>query len=64
VGLRQVIGRVIALPARVLRAADGGLVVLLPPAHPYARRLVPPDVGWQLPLPLGLSQSPPCDAHF
>jgi hypothetical protein len=61
-GLRQVIGRVIALPARVLRAADGGLVVLLPPAHPYARRLVPPDVGWQLPLPLG--QSALCDAHF
>jgi len=61
-GLRQVIGRVIALPARVLQAADGGLTLVLPPAHPYARGLAPPPLGWQLPLPL--VDFDPCDAHF
>jgi Transposase DDE domain group 1 len=61
-GLRQVIGRVIALPARVLRSADGSLTLLLPPAHPYARGLAPPGPGWQLPLPL--ADAHPCDAHF
>jgi hypothetical protein len=35
---RQVVGRVIAVPARVLRAVDGGLL-LVPPARPYARAL-------------------------
>ena len=61
-GLRQLIDRVITLPARVLRAADGQLILLLPPAHPYARHLAPPGPTWQLPLPfLDLI---PCDAHF
>jgi Transposase DDE domain group 1 len=61
-GLRQLLGRVIALPARVLRAADGGLLLLVPPAHPYARALAPPGPGWQLPLPL--TGPRPCVAHF
>ena len=46
----------------VLRAADGGLVLLLPPRHPYARALAPPAPGWQLPLPL--PEAYRCDAHF
>ena len=50
-GLRQLIGRVIALPARVLQRADRRLVLLVSPAQPYARRLVPSTAGWQLPLP-------------
>ena len=50
-GLRQLVGRVIALPARVLRTAEGALTLLLPPAHPYASCLVPAAPGWQLPLP-------------
>jgi hypothetical protein len=61
-GLRQLIGRVITLPARVLRTAEGRLALLLPPAHPYARRLVPATTAWQLPLPF--TQFNPCDAHF
>jgi hypothetical protein len=61
-GLRQLLGRVIALPARVLRAADGGLVLVLPPTHPYARGLAPPAPGRQLPLPLLGPHL--CDAHF
>jgi Transposase DDE domain group 1 len=61
-GLRQLLGRVIALPARLLRAADGGLVLLLPPAHPYARALAPPSPGRQLPLPF--IGHHPCVAHF
>ncbi len=61
-GLRQLIGRVITLPARVLRTAEGRLAVLLPPAHPYARRLVPAGPAWQLPLPF--TERHPCDAHF
>jgi DDE family transposase len=61
-GLRQLIDRVISLPARVLQAADGHLTLLLPPTHPYARHLAPPGPTWQLPLPfLDLI---PCDAHF
>jgi hypothetical protein len=61
-GLRQLIDRVISLPARILQAADGHLTLLLPPAHPYARQLAPPGPTWQLPLPfLDLL---PCDAHF
>jgi hypothetical protein len=51
-GLRQLVGRVVALPARVLRAPDGRLLLLLPPLHPYARRLVRDGPGWQPPLPL------------
>ena len=43
-GVRQLIGRVLTVPARVLRAADQHLVLLLSAAHPYARRLVP-DCG-------------------
>ena len=50
-GLRQLVGRVVAVPARVLRTADG-LLLLLPPDHPYARRLVRDGPGWQPPLPL------------
>src|SRR5215211_2057519 len=61
-GLRQLIGRVITLPARVLRTAEGQLALLLPPAHPYARRLVPAGPAWQLPLPF--TEPHPCDAHF
>ena len=61
-GLRQLIGRVIALPARVLRTAEGRLALLLPPTHPYARRLVPAAAAWQLPLPF--TQLNPYDAHF
>ena len=61
-GLRQLVGRVIGLPARVLQIADGRLALLLPPAHPYARRLVPTGPGWQLPLPFG--DFTLCDAHF
>ena len=61
-GLRQLIARVIALPARILQAADGRLTLRLPPAHPYARHLAPPGPTWQLPLPfLDLI---PSDAHF
>ncbi len=56
-GLRQLVGRVVALPARVLRAGDR-LLLLLPPAHPYARRLAPDAPGWQLAF-TALS-----DAHF
>ena len=41
-GLRQLIDRVIALPPRILQAADGRLTLLLPPTHPYARHLAPP----------------------
>ena len=51
-GLRQLLGRVVALPARVLRADDGRLVLLLPPRHPYARRLARAGPAWQIPLPL------------
>lgn len=61
-GLRQLIGRVITLPARVLRTAEGQLNLLLPPTHPYARRLVPTGPAWQLPLPFHCLD--PCDAHF
>jgi hypothetical protein len=50
-GLRQLVGRVVAVPARVLRTAEG-LLLLLPPDHPYARRLVRDGPGWQPPLPL------------
>jgi hypothetical protein len=61
-GLRQLIARVITLPARILQAADGRLTLLVPPTHPYARRLAPPGPTWQLPLPfLDLVL---CDAHF
>ena len=62
-GLRQLIGRVIALPARVLRTGDHRLLLLLSPVHPYARRLVP-AAGWQLPLPLAHRERSCCDAHF
>jgi hypothetical protein len=51
-GLRQLVARVVAVPARVLRAPDGALVLLLPPRHPYARRLARDGPGWQPPLPL------------
>jgi len=61
-GLRQLIDRVIALPARILQAADGRLTLLLPPAHPYARHLAPPGPTWQLPLPF--LDLVPSDAHF
>jgi hypothetical protein len=61
-GLRQLIARVIALPARILRAVDGHLTLLLPPTHPYARHLAPPGPTWQLPLPFLDLVS--CDAHF
>lgn len=63
-GLRQLIGRVITLPARVLRRSDQRLVILLPPTHPYARRLVPTTNGWQLALPFAHRERPRCDAHF
>jgi hypothetical protein len=42
VGLRQLIGRVISLPARLLRTTEGQLILLLPPSHPYAP-------GWPAP---------------
>ena len=61
-GLRQLIDRVIALPARILQAVDGRLTLLLPPAHPYARHRAPPGPTWQLPLPF--LDLVPCDAHF
>jgi transposase-like protein len=61
-GLRQVVGRVIALPARVVRPVGGGLTLLVPPAHPYAHCFVPPPPSRQLPLPL--LDTAPCDAHF
>jgi hypothetical protein len=51
-GLRQLVARVVTVPARVLRAPDGRLLLLLPPGHPYARRLVRAGPGWQPPLPL------------
>jgi hypothetical protein len=63
-GLRQLIGRVISLPARVLCAADQRWVLLVPPAHPYARRLVPAAPGWQIPLPFRHQELAFCDAHF
>ena len=61
-GLRQLIARVITLPARILQAVDGRLTLLLPPTHPYARHLAPPGPTWQLPLPF--LDLVPCDAHF
>ncbi|HKG16898.1 MAG TPA: transposase [Solirubrobacteraceae bacterium] len=61
-GLRQLIGRVITLPARVLRTAEGQLALLLPPTHPYARRLVPTGPACQLPLPF--TDLRLRDAHF
>jgi hypothetical protein len=57
-GLRQLIGRVITLPARVVQAADGALLLLVPPGHPYAAWLARAAPAYQLPLPL------PCDAHL
>lgn len=63
-GLRQLIGRVITLPARVLRCAAERLVLLVSAAHPYARRLVPDRCAWQLPLPLTHPELTRCDAHF
>ncbi len=62
VGLRQLIGRIISLPARLLRTAEGQLLLLLPPAHPYAHWLARAAPGWQLPLPL--AELAPCDAHL
>jgi hypothetical protein len=62
-GLRQLIGRVITVPARVVRRADARLVLLLSAAHPYARRLVPDLRAWQLPLPLAYHDLTCCDAH-
>ncbi|HZQ99149.1 MAG TPA: hypothetical protein VFC93_10070 [Chloroflexota bacterium] len=56
-GLRQLVARVVALPARVLRAGDH-LLLLLPPQHPFARRLAPDAPGWQL------SFTALSDAHF
>jgi hypothetical protein len=61
-GLRQLVGRVVSLPARILQTAGGRLALLLPPAHPYARRLAPASPGWQLPLPF--PDLDPCDPHF
>jgi Transposase DDE domain len=61
-GLRQLIDRVIALPARILQTIDGRLTLLLPPTHPYARHLAPPGPTWQLPLPF--LDVVPSDAHF
>ena len=61
-GLRQVIGRVVTLPARVVATRAGQLRLFLPTHHPYARRLVPPAASWQLPLPLFPFTL--CDAHF
>jgi Transposase DDE domain group 1 len=61
-GLRQVIGRIITLPARVVATPTGQLLLVLPPQHPYARRLVPAAASWQLPLPL--FQFILRDAHF
>ena len=62
VGLRQLIGRIISLPARLLRTAEGQLLLLLPPTHPYAHWLARAAPGWQLPLPFAELAS--CDAHF
>jgi hypothetical protein len=60
-GLRQLVGRVIALPARVLRSAEGHLTLLLPPTHPYAPYLTRAAPGWQLALPF--NQLLPSDAQ-
>ena len=62
IGLRQLIGRVIALPARLVRTVEGQLLLLLPPRHPYAPWLARAAPGWQLPLPL--PHLSPCDAHL
>ena len=51
-----------SLPARILPTAEGQLALLLPPTHPYARRLVPAGPARQLPLPFHCLD--PCDAHF
>ena len=61
-GLRQLIGRVVGMPGRVLCTVEGELAVLLPPRHPYARRLARDALASQLALPLALLS--PCDAHF
>jgi hypothetical protein len=50
-GLRQLIARVITVPARVLHTPHDQFLFLLPPAHPSARHLIPPSPGYQLPLP-------------
>lgn len=62
-GLRQLTRRVVTLPARVVCSAEGRLLLLLPAAHPYARRLVP-AAGQQLPLPFDHLALALCDAHF
>ena len=61
-GLRQLIGRVIRLPARLLRTTEGQLLLLLPSTHPYARWVARAAPGWQLTLPF--AELAPCDAHF
>jgi hypothetical protein len=61
-GLRQLIGRVIGMPARVLATAEGHLTLLLPPRHPSARHLARASPAWQLALPL--APLVPCAAHF
>ncbi len=63
-GLRQLIDRVLSVPARVLRSADQRLVLLLAATHPYARRLVPDGRGWQLAFPFHAADPTPWDAHF
>ena len=62
-GLRQLTRRVIAIPAQVLRTPDHRLALVLPAAHPYARRLVP-AARWQLPLPFDHLELALCDVHF
>ena len=62
-GLRQLTRRVIAIPARVLRTPDHRLALVLPAAHPYARRLVP-AAHWQLPRQFDHLELALYDAHF
>jgi hypothetical protein len=60
-GLRQLIGRVIARPARDLRTTEGPLTLRLPPRHPDAPRLARDPLAYQLALPF--AHLSPCDAH-
>ena len=61
-GLRQLVGRVIAIPARVMRTAEGHLALFLPPRPPYAHRLVRHAPASQRALPF--AHLSPSDAHF
>jgi hypothetical protein len=60
-GVRQLIGRLIAIPARVVRTRERYLALRLPPRHPFARRLGCDAPASQLALPV--AHLTPGDPH-